>query len=74
MKMEGEIHMTRKDFIRVTACAAVFGIVGGASFQGVNYLYSHTVGSSVIEGAKESLPQTVTYRKEKKKERKMYIV
>ena len=56
MKMEGEIHMTRKDLIRVAACAAVFGIVGGASFQGVNYLYNQTVGSSVMEEkVKESL-------------------
>lgn len=60
--MEGEIHMTRKDFIRVTACAAVFGIVGGASFQGVNFLYNQTVGTSVVEETKESLPQTTTLK------------
>lgn len=63
LEMEGEIHMTRKDFIRVTTCAAVFGIVGGATFQGANYLYNHTVGSNVIEQkAEKSLPQTTTLK------------
>lgn len=53
--------MTKKDFIRMTTCAAVFGIVGGASFQGVNYLYNQTVSSSVVEEkADKSLPQTTT--------------
>lgn len=53
--------MTKRDFIRVTTCAAVFGIVGGASFQGVDYLYHQAMGNGVIEKqVQESLPQTTT--------------
>lgn len=53
--------MTKKDFIRVTTCAAVFGIVGGATFQGANYLYNQTVGYSVVEQkAESSVAQTTT--------------
>lgn len=53
--------MTKRDFIRVTTCAAVFGIVGGATFQGANYLYNQTIGSSVVEQkAESSVAQTTT--------------
>lgn len=53
--------MTKRDFIRVTTCAAVFGIVGGATFQGANYLYNQTIGSSVVEQkAESSVVQTTT--------------
>lgn len=53
--------MQKKDFIRMTTCAAVFGLIGGTTFQGVNYLYNEMVGKEVVEQkAQESLPQTAT--------------
>lgn len=42
--------MTKKDFIRMTTCAAVFGLVGGMTFEGVNYIYDkHIVAESSQE-------------------------
>lgn len=32
--------MTKRDFVRVTTCAAIFGLVGGATFEGTNYLFN----------------------------------
>lgn len=32
--------MTKKDFIRLTTCAAIFGLVGGVTFEGTNYIYN----------------------------------
>lgn len=37
--------MTKKDFIRVTTYAAIFGLVGGATFEGTNYLYNKSIVS-----------------------------
>ncbi len=36
--MKGEIIMTKKNFLKITTYAAVFGIIGGMSFEGVTYL------------------------------------
>lgn len=41
--------MTKKNFLRVTTYAAVFGIIGGMSFEGVTYLSDKFVNNSVIE-------------------------
>lgn len=41
--LKGEIIMRMKNFVRATTCAAVFGLVGGISFEGVNYLYNKNV-------------------------------
>lgn len=43
--------MTKKDFIRMTTCAAVFGLVGGMTFEGVNYIYDKHIA---VEASKES--------------------
>lgn len=47
--MKGEIIMTKKNFLKVTTYAAVFGIIGGMSFEGVTYLSDKFVNNSVIE-------------------------
>lgn len=51
--------MTKKDFIKMTTCAAIFGLVGGATFQGGTYIYNHFGENQVIESVKESGTETV---------------
>ena len=36
--VKGEIDMMKKNFLRVTTYAAVFGIIGGMTFEGVTYV------------------------------------
>ncbi len=43
--------MTKKDFIRVTTCAAIFGLVGGVTFEGTNYIYNKNFA---VESSKET--------------------
>ena len=43
--------MTKKDFIRVTTCAAIFGLVGGLTFEGTNYIYNKNIA---VESSKET--------------------
>lgn len=43
--------MTKKDFIRVTTCAAIFGLVGGMTFEGANYVYNKNIA---VESSKEA--------------------
>ncbi len=43
--------MTKRDFVRVTTCAAIFGLVGGATFEGTNYLFNK--GIAVESSQKE---------------------
>lgn len=43
--------MTKKDFIRVTTCAAIFGLVGGVTFEGTNYIYNKNIA---VESSKET--------------------
>ncbi len=50
--------MTKKDLIRMTTCAALFGLVGGATFQGGTYLYHQMGEQRVIESAKENNEET----------------
>ena len=38
--------MTKQDLAKVAAYAAVFGLVGGVTFEGVNYTANHFIGSS----------------------------
>ena len=47
--------MRKKHYIGMIACAVVFGIVGSASFEGISYLYSHTVAK---EERTAAAPQT----------------
>ncbi len=45
--------MRKNNFLRITTYAAVFGLVGGACFQGSNYLYNQVVsGPSVASESK----------------------
>ena len=50
--------MTKKDFIKMTTCAAIFGLVGGATFQGGTYFYNHLGETQVVESVKESSTET----------------
>lgn len=53
--------MTKKDFIRMTTCAAIFGLVGGMTFEGVNYIYdNHIAVESSKEETQEKLPVVTT--------------
>lgn len=47
--MKGEIIMTKKNFLKITTYAAVFGIIGGMSFEGVTYLSDKLVNKTSIE-------------------------
>ena len=47
--MKGEIIMTKKNFLKITTYAAVFGIIGGMSFEGVTYLSDKLVNKISIE-------------------------
>lgn len=46
--------MTKKDFIKVTTYAAVFGIVGGMTFEGVNFAADKLIGNSSVEQSADS--------------------
>ena len=41
--------MTKQDLAKVAAYAAVFGLVGGVTFEGVNYTANHFIGSAAVE-------------------------
>ncbi len=41
--------MTKREFVRVTTYAAVFGLVGGVTFEGANWAAQRLTGSSSIE-------------------------
>lgn len=43
--------MTKKDFIRMTTCAAVFGLVGGMTFEGANYIYDKHIAAESSQEA-----------------------
>lgn len=51
-EMEG--IMTKRDFFRVTTYAAVFGLVGGVTFEGVNFAADKLVGNSAVESTADS--------------------
>lgn len=46
---KGEIVMRKQDFAKVAAYAAVFGMVGGVTFEGVNYTANHFLGNTAVE-------------------------
>lgn len=46
--------MTKRDFFRVTTYAAVFGLVGGVTFEGVNFAADKLVGNSAVESTADS--------------------
>lgn len=41
--------MRKQDLAKVAAYAAVFGLVGGVTFEGVNYTANHFIGSVAVE-------------------------
>ncbi len=47
--MKGEIIMSKKNFLKITTYAAVFGIIGGMSFEGVTYLSDKLINKTAIE-------------------------
>lgn len=46
---KGEIVMRKQDLAKVAAYAAVFGLVGGVTFEGVNYTANHFIESAAVE-------------------------
>jgi serine protease Do len=54
--------MTKREFIRVTTYAAIFGLVGGMTFEGANYLYNNNIvtESQVTETAKTKVAVVAT--------------
>ena len=46
---KGEIVMRKQDLVKVAAYAAVFGLVGGVTFEGVNYTANHFLGNAAVE-------------------------
>ncbi len=53
--------MTNKKLLKVTAYAAIFGLVGGMSFEGVNYVSNKYINPTAIE--KESTASNTTINK-----------
>lgn len=52
--MKGEIYMGNKNFLKITTYAAVFGIIGGMSFEGVTYLSDKLIkNNTAVESVKE---------------------
>ena len=49
--------MTKREFIRITTYAAVFGLVGGMTFEGVNHIYNETVVQEEQEKEEDSAPK-----------------
>ncbi len=47
--VKGEIDMMKKNFLRVTTYAAVFGIIGGMTFEGVTYVSDKLINNTAIE-------------------------
>ena len=47
--MKGEIIMMKKNFLKITTYAAVFGIIGGMSFEGVTYLSDKLINNTSVE-------------------------
>ena len=45
--------MTKKDFLKVTTYAAVFGLVGGMTFEGASFAMNKLTGNTVVESQKE---------------------
>ena len=49
--------MRKQDLAKVAAYAAVFGLVGGVTFEGVNYTANHFIGSAAVESTATRLQQ-----------------
>ena len=49
--------MTKREFIRVTTYAAVFGLVGGMTFEGANRIYNDTIVSEKQQKEESSAPK-----------------
>ncbi|MBO5484514.1 MAG: trypsin-like peptidase domain-containing protein [Lachnospiraceae bacterium] len=50
--------MTKKDFIKVTTYAAVFGLVGGMTFEGANYAVNKLTGNATVEREQKESEKT----------------
>ena len=46
--------MANKNFLRLTTYAAVFGLIGGMSFEGVSYISNKVMGNTVVESTKDN--------------------
>ena len=47
--MKGAIVMRKQDLGKVAAYAVVFGLVGGITFEGVNYTAGRLTGNAAVE-------------------------
>lgn len=55
--------MNKKDFLKVTTYAAVFGLVGGMTFEGANFAANKLTGNTAIESSKEATDSSATLAK-----------
>ncbi len=55
--------MTKKDFLKVTTYAAVFGLVGGMTFEGASFSMNKLTGNVVVESDKEEETKPLTTTK-----------
>jgi len=51
--MKGEINMRKGNFLKITTYAAVFGIIGGMSFEGVTYLSDKLTNTTAVESVSD---------------------
>lgn len=55
--------MTKKDFLKVTTYAAVFGLVGGMTFEGASFAMNKLTGNVAVESDKEEETKPLTTTK-----------
>ena len=61
--LKGEIYMRKNNFLKITTYAAVFGLIGGMSFEGTTYLSNKYINKSAVESSKttsKSIDKTTT--------------
>ena len=51
--------MRKNNFLKITTYAAVFGLIGGMSFEGTTYISNKYINKSAVESSK-----TTEYRKD----------
>lgn len=47
--LKGEIYMRKNNFLKITTYAAVFGLIGGMSFEGTTYISNKYINKSSVE-------------------------
>ena len=63
MSVRGEIYMRKNNFLKITTYAAVFGLIGGMSFEGTTYISNKYLNKSAVESTSsttKSIDNTTT--------------